>query len=367
MCTMKKYLIITFFYLVLILPVYGIERHLLLFGTLSEGNQTVILEVLSTGQILDTEQRLNSGYGSHYPGVSLEQQYILIPAANTTSQYYISPTGTVSRITTYEHLGRNGWSINYHPNRKMVIAATNSIYSVRNNGLLELANTYSLACDPRWINPRGNILVDFGINNLWVYLIDTVIFSLTTSQLFPIYGSGQEAVYTPDGNQLLVAKYPLTGVTEDVDIFQIASVGTVDTSAQHLDLVNTSGAKSIAMSSDGLYAFVMTDVTNGVIATLARNSIGQWYDTGKRVSNLNNPWLIRITPVYNLLVLQTFNESASERLLKTYYINSDGILTPTGYSFSITATVGDDDFVTFVFAYPPGVTAIDSDQWMLYR
>jgi hypothetical protein len=363
---MKKYLIITFFCLVLILPTYGLEQHLLLIGTLSEGNQTVVLEILSTGKIIDTGQRLNSGYGGGWPGVSPDQQEILIPAGYQISQYHISATGIVSTVTTYPF--RAAYEIGYHPNGKMVIASATTIFHVNDNGILVDATTYNRGAANLWINPEGNIMASSETgSNIGVFRIDTTAFSINTAQLIFINGSAQEAVYTPDGSQLLIVEYS-NEAYRDVDIFQVTQDGVVvDTTVQHLDITNTTGAKSITMTASGHYAFVMTDITHGVIATIERTSTGQWIDTGKRVSNLNNPWLIRVTPAYNLLVLQTFNDSASERLLQTYFVNSDGSLTPTGYSFSITAVVGDDDFVTFVFAYPPGVTEVKSSNWQLYQ
>lgn len=346
---------------------YTLERHLLLFAPLVEGNQTVVLEVLSTGQIIDTGQRLNTGYGTHYPGVSPDQQNILIPAANTTWQYRILPTGLVSRVSTYEFLGGNEWRAAYHPNGKMAITSYR-IFRVKPDETLEFANTYSGA-GFLWISPKGNILISHGASGgtasgILVFHIDTVNFTITTSQWIFINGSANDAVYTPDGSQLLVAKYPSGANFESVDIFTVAPDGTVDTTAQHLGI--TWGVDNIEISVDGQFAYISVRNTSGFIATIARTSTGQWVDTGKRVTGLNNPWEIKLTPVYNLLLLQTFNEF-SERILSTYFVNSDGSLTPTGYSFPITQTFGNDDFLTNIFAYPPGVTDVEQKQWEVYQ
>ncbi len=50
----------------------------------------------------------------------------------------------------------------------------------------------------------------------------------------------------------------------------------------------------------------------------------------------------------------------------TYYMQPNKDLLPNGYSFPFQQTFGDNS-LTFVFAYPPGVTEVDSDQWQLYN
>ncbi|MFB3894904.1 MAG: hypothetical protein ACE14V_01225 [bacterium] len=341
----------------------ALERHLLLFAPLSEGNQTVILEVLPNGEIRDTYQRLTTGYGSGQAGVSPDQQNILIPAANTTMQYRISPTGMVSRLTTYEHLGRNGYSVNYHPNGKMVIFTTNSIYSVRNDGLLEWINP-APTCDPRWINPCRNMLVENGpIKTINVDSIDTIAMTINTTQNINIKGDFEDAAFTPDGNQVLICKTPTTGETpSDIDIFSILPNDTLDTVAQHIDIPGQDGASSIAISPDGQYAYVV--LWNNTIVTLSHDSTGGWFDTGIRLT-LYLPWRIRRAPDYNLVLLD-YQVTNSGYYLGTYFMQPDGTLTPSGYTFPFQEKIG-DVFVDLVFAYPPGVTEVESDHWQLYN
>jgi DNA-binding beta-propeller fold protein YncE len=345
---------------------YAIERHLLLFVPFVEGKETVVLEVLPNGEIRNTYQRMTTGYGSNYPGVSPDQQNILIPAANTTTQYRISPTGLVSRLTTYEHIGRNGWSANYHPNGKMVIFATNSIYSVRNDGLLEWINP-APSCDPRWINPCRNMLVEGGSGKTMNFQsIDTVAMTVTTSQNIDIRGDFHDAAFTPDGNQVLICKTPAVGEISDIDIFSILPDDTLDTTAQHIDIPNAASAYSIIMSPDGQYAYIAIFGRDSVV-TISHDSAGVWFDTGKRLI-LYGPWRIVCAPVNNMVVVdhQIDVLGYSYTYLSTFYMQPDGELLPTGYSFPFQQTFGDNP-LTFVFAYPPGITEVESDQWQLYE
>lgn len=342
---------------------FTIERHMLLFAPLSDGNKTIVLEVLSNGQIIDTGQQLNTGYGGNYGGASPDEQSILIPTSYQISQYYIAPTGAVSLVTTYPF---GAWQIAYHPNGRMVISTDTTIFRVRENGLLEVANFYSRPAGNLWISPVGNITVGGDTSStISAYRIDTTNYTVTTSQWIFINGTAQEAGYMPDGSQLLVVEYS-NEAYRDVDIFQVTPDGTVvDTTVQHLDLVNTNGAKSIAMSYDGQYAFVITSVSNGVIATISRISTGQWIDTGGRIS-IRNPFRIRMAPTYNMLVVQHDISGSIYQYLSTYFVGADGNLTATGYTFPFQQTFGDVP-VDLVFAYPPGVTTVDSSNWQLYE
>lgn len=345
---------------------YAIEKHLLLFAPLSEGNQTIVLEVLPTGQIIDSGQRLDSGYGTYTPAVSPDQQRVLTPGNSLLSQFHIAPNGHTSKETTYNF---QVLDISYVPDGTMVVSNT-TIFRVRNDNALDIAKYYSPGCSMIWMSPAGKTMVSRGPSSgIYTYQIDTVNLSITTSQWIYIDGTAYDATYTPDRSQVLIAKYPLTyGNNNVVDIFQITSNGiVVDSTVQHLSVAGFNTAKSIAIAPDGQYAFIGNDITNGFIATLARTSTGQWVDTGKRVS-FENPFRVVSSPVYNLLVVQHDVETAGwiYQYLTTYFINSDGTLVPTGYSFPFHQTFGDVP-VDLVFAYPPGVTAVETEQWQLYE
>jgi hypothetical protein len=344
----------------------AIERHLLLFAPLVEGNQTIVMGVLSTGQIFDTGQRLNTGAEVWYSGSSPDSQNILIPTQYQISQFHIAPTGLVSQVTTYtfgaEHIA-------YHPNGQMVISTHTTIFRIKETGLLEVASFYSRPAGTLWISPIGNVMVSSETGkNIGVYHIDTSNFTMTTTQLIYIGGDAHDAVYTPDGRQILVAKWPL-GVVPDVDIYHVSVDGTVDTTlVEHVDIANANSAQSIVMSYDGKHAFVDCYDPSNLIATLERISTGQWIeDTSKRVY-ISDPWQIVMAPVYNILVVRHRITVAGYpySYLSSYFVNSDGTLVYTGYSFPFQQTFGDDP-VDLVFAYPPGVTGINSDRWQLYE
>jgi hypothetical protein len=339
----------------------ALERHLMLFAPLSDGNQTIIFEVLSTGKILDTGQRLNTGY-TWYSDASPDGQTILIPNSGQIMHFHIAPTGSVSLITTYPY-GTD--RIAYHPNGQMVISTYTTIFRVNETGLLEVTNYYSRGAGTLWISPLGNIMVSSEVSsNIGVYRIDTTNFTMTTTQLIYINGGAQDAVYTPDGSQVLVAAYTNYAANQDVHIFQVTPDGmVVESTEQHLDIPNLDGAKSIVMSSDGQYAFVGMNASNGFIATLGRTPTGQWYDTGKRVA-LDGIWQMIMSPAYHLLVVH--HEIGFYKYISTFFVNSDGTLVPTGYNFPFQQTFGTAP-IGMVLAYPPGVTEVESAQWQLYE
>jgi hypothetical protein len=78
---------------------------------------------------------------------------------------------------------------------------------------------------------------------------------------------------------------------------------------------------------------------------------------------LSDPQYIKVSPDGKILtVVSQTNIVSSKQYLRTFFIQSDGSLVDTGYSFPFSGTFG--DFVgDLQFVYPPAPTYIPEELW----
>ncbi len=338
------------------------DRVMLIFAPMGEGDYTAVLRIYPNGRIEDTGQKLQTGYGCVWGGVSPKQDYYLINPYRQLSQYYISSNGTVSLITVYQTM--NAADTKYLPNGKMVISTdTGQTFRVLDNGLLEFTGTFSGGL-PCFIHPSGNMVCTFTGYGVMVYSVDTLSNILMLHQTvefddpnFSPAVSGY-GVFSPNEKEFIISG----GGKGQIRVYSVKSDWTLDTSYYTVYFSGEFGSRDMFWSLDEEDLFVVCEVTDNICLVSRDTITGFWKDTGKRWKTGYSPWIVKRTPDWNLVVSDELDTTTFKKELVTYRLTPTNDLEPTGYRFPFQATFGDIP-PNFDIAYPQAATSVPESAW----
>ena len=95
------------------------------------------------------------------------------------------------------------------------------------------------------------------------------------------------------------------------------------------------GPRYQALSKDGKYLFISGTESN-MMTTVAQNTVTkQWYNTGKGVSVIQQPWTIRAAPDWDLLVVRHRDTTGFNSYISSYRIQPDGSLIYTDGKYTL--------------------------------
>jgi WD40 repeat protein len=339
----------------------GSDRVMLIFAPMGEGNYTAVLRIYPDGKIEDTGQKLQTGYGCIWGGVSPSQEFYLINPYRQLSQYYISSDGTVSLITVYQTL--NALDTKYLPNGMMVISTdTGQTFRVLDNGLLEWTGTFYGGC-PCFVSPSSNMVCTFGAG-LKVFNVDTENWKLNPVQtiewddpnFFPaVSGYG---IFSPDEKEFIISG----GGKGQIRVYSIKSDWTLDTAYYTVYFPGEFGSRDMFWSLDEKDLFVVCESSDKICLVSRDTNTGLWKDTGKRWAVGDSPWTVKRTPDWDLVIVDSINTTTYKEELVSYRLTLSNDLEPTGYSFPFENTFGGYPS-HFDIAYPKAATAVPESAW----
>lgn len=330
------------------------ERSLYLLVEGSESLNTFILQLLPTGELVTTGQVL----GQDFVKGSVSPDSRFFWTRWPLVQYTINSYGYVT--TTGRTLPSSEDRIQYTPNSEMLITDA-TIYHYYQDGSFSPTSTIWNS-GAGWVSPRGDIQCRTFWNTWVVDRINYSSFNLYAIQTIgeaPTTYSGNRVAFTPEGDYVA-----LSCNFSDVIIYPVLSTGLLDTTKRCI-ITPADSSYTLGMTPDGKFLYVTIFSPDG-IAILQHISSGGFEDTGRRVSLIDNPWRLVVSPNGKFLVVEYYGGYTwYYRHLKVYAIQSDGSLVETS-DFPFEETFG-DSLVWLEFAYPPAPTEVGSSAWELYE
>ncbi len=304
-----------------------------------DGSNIYQLKILPNGQILDTYIQYSNGgnynqFGNGSLAISPDNRF-LFAAGEVLYQFQIQADGSLVSIGS-----TNPGGVAFTPNEQLVIG-WNTIYSLTSTGGLVNGISGPLM-DSIQIDPLGRGLL--AMSSFSTFSAYTINYNSRTLSLMTTYPLGTGSVFyfafTPNGKLGFYYSYAWDGL----GVLTIDSIFNVSTS-QVLNIPDRS-IDDLAVSNDGRYLWASA----GYIELFSIDTNGLVTDTGNKYYVLNQTGSYaqyqRNTPDGNLAIVEylDFNLGGS---FATAYINGDGSLTWTGYSFA------------FDSAHPTGGTVVD--------
>ncbi len=304
------------------------------------------LKILPNGQILDTYIQYSNGgnYNQFVNGslaVSPDNQF-LFATGDAIYRYQIQPDGSLVSIGSTTPAE----SIAITPNEQLAIG-DNIIYSLTSTG--DLVNgTPGPEIGLATVDPLGRGVLAGITSGFSAYTINYNTRTLNETTTFPrgdgeLYGFD----FTPDGKLGFMYGFNLSpNNTGDLWVLKIDSTFSVTTS-QVLS-VSQGVISDLAVSNDSRYLWASA----GYIELFAIDTLGNVTDTGKEyyVSNDTgeaSAGFQKNTPDGRLAIVDYFDWNSDGVGFATAFINGDGSLTWTGYTFA------------FDSAHPTGGTVVD--------
>ncbi len=306
------------------------------------------LKILPNGQILDTYIQYTTGGNGFINGslaVSPHDRF-LFAASDAIYRFQTQPDGSLVSIG----LTTPSSFIAFTPNEQLVIG-DNIIYSLTSTG--DLVNgTPGPEIGLATVDPLGRGVLAGIISAFSAYTINYNTRTLTQMTTFP-RGNGipYGFNFTPDGKLGFMYGFNLApNNTGDLWVFTIDSIFNVSTT-QVLNIPGRS-IDDLAVSKDGRYLWAPTGY---YIELFAIDTLKNVIDTGQKYYVLNNTagtqeaTYQRNTPDGNLAIVEYNNDDLAPEAgcFATAFINGDGSLTWTGYTFA------------FDSAHPTGGTVVD--------
>lgn len=347
--------------------------HYNLFVISYEGNPVKIyqLKILPNGQIIDPQIQYTLPASGNFPqDMEITNNFRnLYVGTDVLHIFQIKSDGNLFSLGTIATFGTGDIAIT--PNNELLILARivgpSIIFSITSTGDLVNAVSGPGIAIPK-ADPLGRgILAVSSRDTCSAYIINYVNQTLNVTTTFLIshfaapYGInythdgklgfcyGDSAV-TPSGGDLLVLKIDSTFNVTTTQVFDIPSQGIDD----------------VAVSNNNHY--VWASAFFGGIVLYSIDSLGNLTDTGKKY-NKGGTRFIRKTPDERFMVAGYEDPQlpAPGGAFATAWINGDGSLTWTGYSFAFdsahpTGSTINDAVVVLVY-----VTDVDYSQWQLYE
>ncbi len=302
-----------------------------LFVVSGEDGNIYQLKILPDGQILDTNIQYTNGgsFGNGSLTISPDNRFLFAAGGYAVYQYQIQADGSLVYIGS-----TNPGGVAFTPNEQLVIG-WNTIYSLTSTGDL-INGISSPTVDYPYIDPLGRGLL--GVSSFSTFSAYTINYNtrtLTQTTTFP-YGNGLlfGINFTPNGKLGFLYGFNLSpNNTGDLWVWKIDSTFNITTS--QLLSVSQEMIEDLAISNDSRYLWADT---GNYIELFTIDTLGNVTDTGKEyyVSNDTGGTLAvlqRNTPDGTMAVFEYEGGPPVPGNFATAFINGDGSLTWTGYSF----------------------------------
>lgn len=305
-----------------------------------------VLRILPDGEFVNPDEH----YALIGQGASVRQTHdkkmLLACSGLGTKVYRINPDETLTYLSGNNAAwANNNDAMKITPNNELVLFNTPGLDNIfRLTTMGELINTGNLYNGALFsaINPHDNpVITKISPISAAVYWLDYTTGSMAQVTTFSTGANGLS--FTPDGSLgLLWGIEPSPTSSGQVVVLTIDTSGTVDTTSQaFLPFGEIGNIMDLRITPNGKYAFVASDAgTAGgcIVATLVIDTVtGRVTNTGIRSSKPTLTSLdileIRISDDGRLLVAYYWDDAYWSKCLATAFINWDGTLTWTGYTF----------------------------------
>ncbi len=326
-------------------------------------NRIYQLKILPNGQILDTYVQYTAGgnggsFGTGSLGVSPGYRF-LFAASDAVYRFQIQADGSLVSIGS-----TNPGGVAFTPNEQLVIG-WNTIYSLTSTGDLINGTPGPNIGSPK-VDPLGRGILAYWYPTFSAYTInyDTRILSLTTT--YPLgNGNYYNFVFTPDGKLGFLAGFGVSPNGGDLQALKIDSTFTVTTT--QVMSVSQGGIYDMAVSNDSRYLWADTGY---YIELFSIDTLGNVTDTGKQYYALNvmhrtGVNFQRNTPDGNLAIVEYDDDDLAPEAgcFATAFINGDGSLTWTGYTFAFDSAHPTEETVVDYAIIPVYATGIPEELW----
>ncbi len=314
------------------------------------------LKILPNGQILDTYIQyttIANGFGSAL-AVSPKNRF-LFASGDVIYRFQIQSDGSLVSIGSTTPAD----SVAITPNEQLDIGG-NTIYSLTSTGdLVNGISISSLGIDYPYIDPLGRGIL--GISSISTFSAYTINYNSRTLSLMTTYPLGNGNYYsftfTPDGKLGFLSGFGVSPSGGDLWVLNIDSVFNVTTTSQILNIPNSIGFREPVISQNNKYLWGATGAYG--IALLTIDITGRVTDTGQHYSEPG--WAVgfpRVTPDEQLALVFEEIDVLQSGAFATAFINGDGSLTWTGYTFafdSVYPTLGEVLDYAIVPVYATGI------------
>ncbi len=322
------------------------------------------LKILPNGQILDTYIQYTTGENNEFLDGSLAvspDNRFLFASGDVIYRYQIQADGSLFSIGS-----TNPGGVVFTPNKQLVIG-TNIIYSLTSTGDL-INGTSSPTIDYPYIDPLGRGLL--GVSSFSTFSAYTINYNtrtLTQTTTFP-YGNGLlfGINFTPNGKLGFLYGFNLSpSNTGDLWVWKIDSTFNITTS--QLLSVSQGMIDDLVISNDSRYLWADTGY---YIELFSIDTLGNVTDTGKQYYALNvmhrtGVNFQRNTPDGNLAIVEYDDDDLAPEAgcFATAFINGDGSLTWTGYTFAFDSAHPTGGTVVSYTIVPVYATGIPEELW----
>lgn len=354
-----------------------------LYTVPGESTTMHVLRILPNGQFVNPDEHYSILQAPCSVRQTHKKDKLIIGGVGGTKVYRINSDGSLTFLSQNDATSY-GFSYPITPNDEFVlpIPAVGSAYVFRLTAAGELISTGYQYDVGLWsdINPRNNpVFAEISPVSAAVYWLDYTTGSI--SQVTTILtGNGTNGFsFTLDGSLGLLWGVKAAPDNDDqVVVLAIDTAGSVTTTSQSLLSTNElAQIYDLRIAPDGKYAFIGTSSNSPhdacrVVTIMIDTVTGIVTDTGIRSSAPTSTSLdilsLRISDDGRLLVAYYWDDAFWSKCLATAYINSDGTITWTGYTFPYDTTfcTGLDfmEDMEIISIYAP--TAVES-QWQLYN
>ncbi len=318
------------------------------------------LKILPNGQILDTYIQYTTGENNEFLDGSLAvspDNRFLFASGDVIYRYQIQSNGSLVSIgsTTPSSF------IAFTPNDQLVITSWN-IYSLTSTGDLVNGTSGPTISEPQ-IDPLGRgLLAVSSYSTFSAYTINYNTRTLTMTTTYPTPpGSFFYFAFTPNGK---LGFYYSSG-WDGLGVLTFDSIFNVSTT----QVLNISGESifDLAVSKDNKYLWAPT---NNYIELFSIDTLENVTDTGQKYYVLNDPGgtlarYQRNTPDGSLAIVEyvDLNSNSSGGSFATAFINGNGNLTWTGYSFAFDSAHPTEGTVVDFAIVPVYATGIPEELW----
>ncbi len=322
------------------------------------------LKILPNGKILDTYIQYTTatggiGFDNGSLAVSPNDRF-LFATGDAIYQFQIQPDGNLISIGSTNPSN----FIAFTPNEQLAIGG-NIIYSLTSTG--DLVNGISgPVIDYTRIDPLGRgLLAMSSYSTFSAYIINYNSRTLSLMTTYPFgNGNNYNFAFTPDGKLGFLSGFGVSPSGGDLWVLNIDSVFNVTTTSQIFN-VASNGIDEIAISNDNRYLWAPT---GDYIELFTIDTLGNVTDTRKEyyVSNDTGGTLAdfqKNTPDGSLAIVDYLDMNSGGECFATAYINGDGSLTWTGYTYAFDSAHPTEGTVVDYAIVPVYATGIPEELW----
>ena len=366
------------------IPALCFQTEYYLYTSLDGSGILPVLKILPSGEIVTTEMVYPLVGGGPCFGYLSSKRMLIVAydyAYLSTQQmvtYKINSDFTLTELSQSTSTTR-AFSIDICPNEELLFKNSSygsEIWSIDSLGHLTNTGNTFVGYFNNPVRPQGDITIpaSFGTIYIPIYSINYGSRSVTSPQHVSITNLNK-IIFSPDGRLALGIGHEIDGSfginNKNIALFGISSTGSVSTSSILYGLGYIYYPFDEVITPDGQYLFI--EGTPG-IATIKVNSITTTIqDTGSRYSypTTNNGFNatipeggMRVTPDGRMLVYMYQSSLDGRNWVGTAFINGDGSLTWTGYTFPYDSTFGGgSDFLYDMLLVPNYTTSIPPELW----